>query len=175
MRLPWQVTAMVSLATVVGIMVLPGIVTNATPKPTLTNTHQATPSPTFVIFPNAPTADLHHPQVTRAAINDVEWAPDGSMLAASFTYHDIEEDRTKHDVVIWDAQSHKLLQILTDHGPPFAWSPDGKELASYTRAVGITVWDVQAEAEVRTMGNMPDDIDEDTRIPVRDLERVLKV
>jgi WD40 repeat protein len=85
------------------------------------------------------------------------FSPDGQVLATYGASSGKREGKEewRHEVKLWDAGTGKLLRTLRGHGNDIhalAFSPDGKRLASMSRADGTTrIWDVAGGQELLTL------------------------
>lgn len=79
---------------------------------------------------------LKMPKTEYSNINSISYSPDGKYISAAYG----------GDIYIWDSVSGKKINLLSDFGYDFSWSPDGRMIASssYLRdRCGIRVYNVE--------------------------------
>lgn len=70
----------------------------------------------------------------RGTVWSIDFSPDGKLLATS-----ADND---HAVKLWDAQSGKMLDSMSEARYPVAFSPDGQTLATGGKKGTVLLWDV---------------------------------
>jgi len=90
---------------------------------------------------------------------DVEWSPDGTMIAAIIHY---KQEKDRAELIIWDANTGSVVS-RPDHpgladmsgATNLAWHPDSKQIvfsgmAEYRQGLKAIVWDIELDRVVWT-------------------------
>jgi WD40 repeat protein len=98
-----------------------------------------------------------HLMNAKGMIHDLEWSPDGKMVAAGLGFIDPDPKRTtiESGLTLYDSATGRTLATLTipDDVMSLAWSPDSKQLAfrafltdpSSSRSGYVSVWAPSSE------------------------------
>src|SRR5262249_30454436 len=89
--------------------------------------------------------ELHKVRGREQPALGVAFAPDGKTFAAGYgDWKDVRRDVTGGAIVIWDAESGKILHRLENELAPvqaIAFAPDGKAIAAVTLNSSVLIWD----------------------------------
>lgn len=135
--------------------------------PTLSPTLTPTPAPIFAINLDllgevmritAESMTAGEENLSGRFLSDIEWSPDGSLLAIGGQLVDSTSGRIDNGTWIWDISTQNFVHVLTGHENQIAeisWSPTRGSIATMGWEKTIRLWDLEEDGGVSVLYAYP--------------------